>query len=178
MTAANDFPQILQGLLPKLRAFALRLCGDHHDAEDLLQRTCLRALERSHQLRPDTMPLSWMFSIMHSTWINELRARRIRSRYRVDWNDTLLDTISDPHRPTPEQSAMNRQIMEAVDRLPAAQRTVMILVAFKGFSYSEAAEALGVPIGTIMSRLSRGRQTIGSRFGEQLDSLGRAQNGR
>jgi RNA polymerase sigma-70 factor (ECF subfamily) len=160
MNVSDDLPHLLPRLQPKLWAFALRLCTDRHDAEDLLQRTCLRALERPHQLRPDTTPLSWMFSIMHTTWINELRARKIRSHRRVDWNDMLLDTIADPLAPTPEQNAMTGQIIEAVDRLPEAQRTVMVLVVFEGLSYSDAAQALGVPIGTIMSRLSRARQTL------------------
>ena len=160
MTAADDLPQLLPRLRPKLWAFAMRLCSDRHDAEDLLQRTCLRALERPHQLRPNTTPLSWMFSIMHTTWINELRARKIRGRCRVEWNDLLLDTVADPVTPTPEQNVMTGQIIEAVKRLPEAQRTVMILVVFEGLSYSDAAEKLGVPIGTVMSRLSRARQAL------------------
>jgi RNA polymerase sigma-70 factor (ECF subfamily) len=104
MTAGDELPHLLPRLRPKLLAFALRLCSDRHDAEDLLQRTCLRALERPHQLRPNTTPLSWMFSIMHTTWINELRARKIRSRCRAEWNDVLLDTVADPVTPTPEQN--------------------------------------------------------------------------
>jgi RNA polymerase sigma-70 factor, ECF subfamily len=162
MTAADDLPQLLPRLRPKLWAFALRLCSDRHDAEDLLQRTCLRALERPHQLRPNTTPLSWMFSIMHTTWINELRARKIRSRCRAEWNDVLLDTVADPVTPTPEQNMITGQIIEAVGRLPEAQRIVMILIAFEGLSYSDAAATLGVPIGTVMSRLSRARQTLAS----------------
>jgi RNA polymerase sigma-70 factor (ECF subfamily) len=162
MTAGDELPHLLPRLRPKLLAFALRLCSDRHDAEDLLQRTCLRALERPHQLRPNTTPLSWMFSIMHTTWINELRARKIRSRCRAEWNDVLLDTVADPVTPTPEQNMITGQIIEAVGRLPEAQRIVMILIAFEGLSYSDAAATLGVPIGTVMSRLSRARQTLAS----------------
>jgi RNA polymerase sigma-70 factor (ECF subfamily) len=159
MTAGDELPHLLPRLRPKLLAFALRLCSDRHDAEDLLQRTCLRALERPH---PNTTPLSWMFSIMHTTWINELRARKIRSRCRAEWNDVLLDTVADPVTPTPEQNMITGQIIEAVGRLPEAQRIVMILIAFEGLSYSDAAATLGVPIGTVMSRLSRARQTLAS----------------
>jgi len=162
MTAGDDLPHLLPRLRPKLWTFALRLCSDRHDAEDLLQRTCLRALERPHQLRPNTTPLSWMFSIMHTTWINELRARKIRSRCRVEWNDVLLDTVADAVTPTPEQNMITGQIIEAVGRLSEAQRIVMILIAFEGLSYNDAAETLGVPIGTVMSRLSRARQTLAS----------------
>jgi RNA polymerase sigma-70 factor (ECF subfamily) len=162
MTAGDDLPHLLPRLRPKLWTFALRFCSDRHDAEDLLQRTCLRALERPHQLRPNTTPLSWMFSIMHTTWINELRARKIRSRCRVEWNDVPLDTVADAVTPTPEQNMITGQIIEAVGRLSEAQRIVMILIAFEGLSYNDAAETLGVPIGTVMSRLSRARQTLAS----------------
>jgi RNA polymerase sigma-70 factor, ECF subfamily len=166
MTGA-DLPSLLPGMLPRLWAFALRICGDRHDAEDLVQRACVRALERAHQLQADTAPLSWMFSIVHSTWINELRARKVRARSGMEWDDDFLETVADPHARTPEQNVMNSQIVSAVQRLPETQRVVMLLVAVEGLSYKEAAETLGVPIGTVMSRLSRARQTIGARFGVQ-----------
>jgi RNA polymerase sigma-70 factor (ECF subfamily) len=164
MTGA-DLPSLLPGMLPRLWAFALRICGDRHDAEDLVQRACVRALERAHQLQPDTAPLSWMYSIMHSTWINELRARNVRARSGKDWDDDFLETVADPHARTPEQNVMNSQIASAVQRLPETQRIAMLLVAVEGLSYREAADTMGVPIGTVMSRLSRARQTIGAQFG-------------
>ncbi|CAG9221678.1 RNA polymerase RpoE-like sigma-24 subunit [Paraburkholderia tropica] len=161
MTAA-DFSALLPTMLPRLWAFALRISGDRHDAEDLVQRACVRGLERAHQLQPGTAPLSWMFSIVQSTWINELRARNVRNRSGMDWDDSFLETVPDPSARTPEEQAMNGQIIAAVQQLPEAQRVVMLLVAVEGLSYSEAAEVLGVPIGTIMSRLSRARQAIGA----------------
>jgi RNA polymerase sigma-70 factor (ECF subfamily) len=160
----EDLSSMLPDMLPRLWAFALRISGDRHDAEDLVQRACLRALERSHQLLPDSSPLSWMFSIIQSIWINELRARSVRSRSSREWDDSFLETVADPYARTPEDDVMNRQIVSAVEQLPEAQRVVMLLVAVEGLSYSEAAQALGVPIGTIMSRLSRARQTIGALF--------------
>jgi RNA polymerase sigma-70 factor (ECF subfamily) len=160
----EDLSSVLPDMLPRLWAFALRISGDRHDAEDLVQRACLRALERSHQLLPDSSPLSWMFSIIQSIWINELRARSVRSRSRLEWHDSFLETVADPYARTPEDDVMNRQIVSTVEQLPEAQRVVMLLVAVEGLSYSEAAQALGVPIGTIMSRLSRARQTIGALF--------------
>ena len=168
MTGA-DLSSMLPEMLPRLWAFALRISGYQHDAEDLVQRACVRALERAHQLRPDTAPLSWMFSIVHSTWINELRARSVRNRSSMDWDDDFLETVADPAARTPEEDVMNQQIVSAVQRLPEAQRVVMLLVAVEGLSYNEAAEALNVPIGTIMSRLSRARQAIGALFDGRED---------
>ncbi|MGT2477479.1 RNA polymerase sigma factor [Paraburkholderia terrae] len=163
MTGA-DLPGMLPGMLPRLWAFALRISGDRHDAEDLVQRACVRALERSHQLQPDTSPLSWMFSIVQSTWINELRARSVRSRSSMEWDDSFLETVVDPSAGTPEMSVLNGQIVAAIDRLPESQRLVMLLIAVEGFTYKEAAKMLDVPIGTIMSRLARARQAIGALF--------------
>lgn len=161
----EDLPSLLPGMLPRLWAFSLRLCGNQHDAEDVLQRACMRGLERAHQLRPGSSPLSWMFSIVHSTWINELRARNVRTRSSMEWDDNFLETVADPSARNPEAAMLSSEIIAAVERLPEAQRIVMLLVAVEGLSYSEAAEVLGVPIGTIMSRLSRARQTIGAQFG-------------
>jgi RNA polymerase sigma-70 factor (ECF subfamily) len=163
MTSA-DLPGMLPEMLPRLWAFALRISRNRHDAEDLVQRACVRALERSHQLRPDTSPLSWMFSIVHSTWINELRARNVRSRSSMAWDNSFLETVADPSARTPETDVMNGQILSAVERLPEAQRIVMLLVTVEGLTYSEAAKVLDVPIGTVMSRLARARQAIGSLF--------------
>ncbi|MBB5465035.1 RNA polymerase sigma-70 factor (ECF subfamily) [Paraburkholderia sp. Clong3] len=162
-TVVESLSDLLPGMLPRLWAFSLRLSGNQHDAEDLLQRSCVRGLERAHQLQPGTAPLSWMFSIIHSTWLNELRARSVRGRASVEWDDALL-AVSDPAARSPEDVLLSREIIAAVGRLPEAQRVVMLLVAFEGLSYAEAAQVLDVPIGTIMSRLSRARQSIGARF--------------
>ena len=160
-----DLPSMLPDMLPRLWAFALRISGDRHDAEDLVQRACVRALERAHQLQPDTDPLSWMFSIVHSTWINELRARSVRKRSSMEWDDDFLENVADPVDKGPETQLMHSQIISAVERLPEAQRVVMLLIAVEGLSYQEAAEVLEIPIGTVMSRLSRARQAVGALFG-------------
>jgi RNA polymerase sigma-70 factor (ECF subfamily) len=160
--AGTDFSTLLPDLLPRLWAFALRIAGNRHDAEDLVQHTCVRALERQHQLKADTSPLSWVFAIAHSIWLNEVRARGIRGRTNVAWDDALLEVVADPGARTPEKDVMNRQIIAAVARLPETQRSTLLLVAVEGLTYHEAAVALDVPIGTVMSRLARARRSIGA----------------
>jgi RNA polymerase sigma-70 factor (ECF subfamily) len=164
----------LPALLPRLWRFALRLAGDRHDAEDLVQRACVRALERQHQLQPGTATLSWLFSIVHSVWLNEVRARQIRSHGSLQWSEELADTVADPAARNPETYALYQQIIAAVEKLPDAQRAVMLLVAVEGLSYREAATVLEVPIGTVMSRLARARLTIGESFGVLSDRTGTA----
>jgi RNA polymerase sigma-70 factor (ECF subfamily) len=156
----NELPT----LLPRLWRFALRLTGNRHDAEDLVQRACVRALERQHQLQPGTSTLSWLFSIVYSIWLNEVRAQQTRRHGSIHWTEELTDTVPDPSASNPETYTLHRQIISAVERLPDAQRAVMLLVAVEGFSYREAATALDVPVGTVMSRLARARQTIGELF--------------
>jgi RNA polymerase sigma-70 factor, ECF subfamily len=162
----------LPALLPRLWRFALRLAGDRHDAEDLVQRACVRALERRQQLQPGTATLSWLFSIVHSVWLNEVRALQIRSRGSIQWSEELADTVADPVAANPESYALHQQIIAAVEKLPYAQRAVMLLVAVEGLSYREAASVLEVPIGTVMSRLARARLTIGESFGVPSDQTG------
>jgi len=164
---SDDLSTTLPALLPRLWRFALRLAADRHDAEDLVQRACVRALERRHQLKPGTSALSWMFSIIHSVWLNEVRSRQIRSRASIQWTEDMAETIADASAADPERDTLHAQVIAAVDKLPDAQRAVMLLVAVEGLSYSEAADALDIPIGTVMSRLARARLTIGEAFGNR-----------
>jgi RNA polymerase sigma-70 factor, ECF subfamily len=129
----------------------------------------VRALERRHQLQPGTATLRWLFSIVHSVWLNEVRARQIRSCGSLQWSEELADTVADPRALNPETYALHREIINAVDRLPDAQRAVMLLVAIEGLSYREAATALEMPIGTVMRRLTRARLTIGQSFVARAD---------
>jgi RNA polymerase sigma-70 factor, ECF subfamily len=161
----DEVARALPRLLPRLWRFALRLAGDKHDAEDLVQRACVRALERQHQLQPGSSALSWLFAIVHSVWLNEVRARRIHSRGCIQWTEELAETVADRSASDPETHVLHQQIVAAVSRLPDAQRTVMLLVAVEGMSYREAASVLQVPIGTVMSRLARARLTIGEGLG-------------
>ena len=154
----------LATLLPTLWRFALRLTRHPQDAEDLVQRTCVRALERAQQWQPDTSPLSWLYAILHSIWLNELAWRRLRQVSSLTQDeDRELDVI-DPQSPNPETALHYRQVVRAIHALPDAQRVVLLLVAVEGLSYREASEVLAVPIGTVMSRLSRARLVIGARF--------------
>ena len=162
---ADCLATALPRLLPRLWRFAYRLSGDPHSAEDLVQKACVRGLERQHQLQPGTSAQSWMFSIIHTVWLNEVRARRIRQHASMQWSDELADTVPDEISVSPEMQTLHRQIITAVGQLPDAQRVVMLLVAVEGFSYRETADALGVPIGTVMSRLARARLTIGEALG-------------
>jgi RNA polymerase sigma-70 factor, ECF subfamily len=161
----DELHRELPHLLPRLWRFALRLTRSVQDAEDLVQRACLRALERRTQWQPGTALLSWLFAIEHSIWLNELRSAQRRRTGSLD-GEQALAAMAEPESNTgnPELGLHYRQVVAAVEALPEAQRVVMLLVAVEGLSYREAAEVLDIPIGTVMSRLARARAVVGQRF--------------
>lgn len=165
-TLNNTLTQELPGLLPRLWRFALRLTCDAHDAEDLVQRACIRALEKQQQFTYGASAVGWLFAIMHSIWLNEIRARKLQSRYSAQLQDGMDEAVPDSGAGDPEVNVLHQQLLAAVNALPDAQRSVMLLVSAEGLSYSDAADILGLPIGTVMSRLYRARLTIGLAFGQ------------
>lgn len=161
MTGPTDLTDRIIALLPRLRRFALTLTRRPDDSDDLVQLSVERALSRLHHWHEGTRLDSWMFKIMQNLWIDELRARR--SRGQAD-PDVDLDVLGGSDgRETMDARLMLQDTLAAVMALPEDQRTVMLLVVVEGHSYKEAAEVLGVPIGTVMSRISRARAALEQR---------------
>ena len=163
MTSAEEaaFRSEMVALLPRLRRFGYSLAGALEPADELVQAACERALQRVHQWQPGSRLDSWLFSIMHSIWCNELKARKVRlGRGHVE-AEKLADAGV-------ESRLGDRLLLSKVDRivaqLPEEQRAVLLLVCAEGYSYKEAAESLGVPIGTVMSRLARARLAVAERL--------------
>ena len=151
------------GLLPRLRRFARTLARDPHDADDLVQIAVERALARSGQLRPDSRLASWLFGILRHAWIDEARARGRRNR--VFASEELGENVGDG---SSGSAADMLAIEEAMSRLPEEQRTAVALVLIEGLSYKEAADVMNVPIGTLTSRLARGREALQSMLAETV----------
>ncbi len=153
-------------LLPRLRRFAMALCGARDIADDLVQETCERAITRAAQYKDGTNLDRWMFSIMSSRWKNHLRSQKVRA---ADSDDETLGTIVDERESV---RAENRQVLSKVERailsLPGDQRETLMLISVEGLSYREAAETMGVAMGTIMSRMSRARLTLASELGSVM----------
>jgi RNA polymerase sigma-70 factor, ECF subfamily len=148
----------LEAHLARLWRYGLVLSGARDAAEDLVQATCVRALERADQFQPGTRLDHWLFSILRSIWLNEIRSRRVRTGGGlVDASEALVvDGIHEI-----ETNIFAAEVLRAVGRLPEAQREAVLLVYAEGRSYSEAAELLAIPIGTVMSRLSAARLALG-----------------
>lgn len=145
----------LASLLPRLRRFARTLARHREDADDLVQAAVEKALGRAEQWLPGTRLDSWMFRIMQNTWIDEMRARQRRGD--VFAPEEAGEHIG--HDPTAaREDAL--AVRAAMARLPEDQRAAVSLVLIEGLPYAEAAEVLDVPVGTLTSRLARGRAAM------------------
>lgn len=153
----TEVRQQLAAHLDRLWRYGMVLSRNRDVAEELVQTTCVRALEYSARFTPGTHIDRWLFTLLHSVWINDLRAQRVRLGQGFVDSDDLLAPDTRQHT---ENHRQYQQVMQRVDRLPEAQRNAVFLVYVEGFTYQEAAETLAVPIGTIMSRLAAARATL------------------
>jgi RNA polymerase sigma-70 factor (ECF subfamily) len=156
-SASARFSDQLVAVLPKLRRFARGLTGKATEADDLVQAACERALARAHQFEEGTRFDSWMFRIVQTIWIDQLRAREVRKE-DGDVAEERLGSDA-PVRRIEARLAL-AEIRQAVELLPPDQRTTLMLVTVEGLTYKEAAAVAGVPVGTIMSRLARSRVAL------------------
>jgi len=147
-------------LLPRLRRFAYGLTGSLDEGDDLVQGACERALTRLSQFEPGTRLDSWMFRIMQNLWIDRRRAQRVRPE--VGLNPSALEALAvgDAEREMDHRLSM-ATVRRAVAELSDDQRAVLLLVCVEGLSYKDAAAVLGIPMGTVMSRLARARLAVG-----------------
>ena len=159
-TSETDVRHQIVALLPRLRRFAMTLAGTRDVADDVLQAACEKALGRLDQFTPGTRLDSWMFQIVRTTFIDHIR--RQQRRQHADLTPEIVDAIPSDAR-IHEQTAARADlaiVRGEIARLPDEQREVLALVTIDGLSYQDAADTLGVPIGTIMSRLSRARRKL------------------
>ncbi|MGI9413256.1 MAG: RNA polymerase sigma factor [Hyphomicrobiales bacterium] len=148
----------LPALLSRLWRFGMVLSRDPDSADELVQATCLRAIEKCDQFEPGTALDRWTFRILNSIWSNELRSRRVRlGQGQVD---AELVLVSRDDRDI-ETRILASQVLKEVAALPEPQRAAVLLVYGEGLRCREAAEVLDVPEGTIMSRLSAARTALG-----------------
>jgi RNA polymerase sigma-70 factor, ECF subfamily len=142
--------------LPRLRRYARALAGQRDDADDLVQDTLERAWSRLHLWRGVADMRAWLFGIMHNLHVDGARRRRIAT--------VPIDEESQAAEPQAAAAPYDRLVLldlqSALDALPVEQKEVLLLVGLEDMSYADAARTLGVPIGTVMSRLSRGRERL------------------
>ena len=147
---------IIVAQLPTLRKYARRLTRSAHLAEDLLQDCLARALSRRHLFHSDANIRPWLITVMHNLHVSNCRQSGVRMAFAR--NQKVIH--SEGGEATQEHATDLNRVFRAIDTLPKQQRDVMVLVTIQELSHQEASKALNVPIGTVMSRLARGRQRI------------------
>jgi RNA polymerase sigma-70 factor, ECF subfamily len=154
----DEIRQRIVEFVPRLRRFAYVLTGDIDKGDDLVQETCARALSRLDQFQPGTALESWMFRIAQTQWFDRMRAQKIRGEtFDLDAAD---DVVGEDGRTVTESRLTLARVCEGIARLPPEQQLLLALIVVDGRSYKEAGEILDIPIGTVMSRLSRARLTL------------------
>jgi RNA polymerase sigma-70 factor, ECF subfamily len=148
-----DFPDQLVELIPRLRRFARALTRSEADADDLAQAAIEKALVNAASWQAGSRLDSWIYRIAQNLWRDELRAHR----RRAEPLDSAGELAGEDGRETFTQRIQAQEVADAFEQLPEDQRLVLALVALDGLSYQQAADTLGVPIGTVMSRLARAR---------------------
>ena len=165
MNRVSGFEDQLSQLLPRLRRFAHSLSRSPADADDLTQATIERALRSRAQWQPGTRLDSWCYRIMRNLWIDTSRVRARNAAREAPEEEGV--TIGCDPRNGIEASLDLQRVMAAMSRLPDEQREVLALILVEGIGYREVAEMLGLPMGTVSSRLVRGRTALLAMVGEQ-----------
>jgi RNA polymerase sigma-70 factor (ECF subfamily) len=151
----TDIHQEIAAHIASLRRYARALTRDVVTADDLVQDCLARALDKLHLWRQGTNLRRWLFTVLHNQYVNEVR-RSIRSGITVEPSDATL-----PNRPANHDKILElRDLDRALDQVPAEMREVILLVGLEGMPYAAAAKILGIPTGTVRSRLSRGRDAL------------------
>ncbi len=150
-----DAASLLEPLIPALRRYAYALVRDPEAADDLVQDTLERALSRWHLRHAEGDLRAWLFAILRNLHVSAWRQKQRRGV------QVALEERDEPAAAAMQESGLETQdVLAALDRLPEEQKSLLLLVGVEDFSYDEAARLLGVPIGTVMSRLSRARQRL------------------
>lgn len=165
MGPSPSFEDQLGALLPRLRRFAHALSRNPADADDLTQAAIERAMRSKAQWQPGTRLDSWCYRIMRNLWIDTARARSRKEK--VEAPPEEAETVGEDPRPAMDAAVDLKRIMAAMERLPDEQREIVALILIEGFGYREVSEMLDLPIGTVSSRLVRGRTALLTMVGEQ-----------
>ena len=152
----SDFGQLLEGEIPRLRRYARALTRDAARADDLVQSCLVRAIAKEHLWQPGTDLRAWLFTILHNQNVNDVR-RSVREGVTVAVEDVAPVLTMAPNA---GPSLQLRDLERAIGLLPEEQRQVILLVGLEGMRYEEVAAVLDIPIGTVRSRLSRGREML------------------
>jgi RNA polymerase sigma-70 factor (ECF subfamily) len=163
----DDFARLLEAEIPRLRRYAHALTRNPTRADDLVQNCLVRAITKQHYWQAVTNLRAWLFTIMHNQYVNDVRSSVSEGlSFSVEDVASMLTTEANP-----DASLQIRDLERAIAALPEAQRQVILLIGLEGMSYEEVAQILDIPIGTVRSRLSRGRDMLRRLMGMKEDAV-------
>jgi RNA polymerase sigma-70 factor (ECF subfamily) len=168
-----DLSQQIEAEIPRLRRYARALTRDVIAADDLVQNCLVRALSKQHLWQEGTDLRAWLFTLLHNQYVNDVR-RAVRQGNLVEMSAKMAESEPSLSRAAgQEQSVELRDLDRALAKLPQEQRAAILLIGLEGMPYEAAAEILGIPTGTVRSRLSRGREELRRLMGERTEKRGR-----
>jgi len=158
----KNIQEIIVEILPRLRRYAIALTKSQVDADDLVQETCWRALSKADQWDPSQELGRWVFGIAHNAWVSEIRKRKVRTGTGAVPSEDSCGAFSESliAKENADDVASLNDVLRVVLSLPEAQSVTLLLVAAEGFTYREVADHLNIPVGTVMSRISKARQEV------------------
>ncbi len=163
----SEFGRLLEPQIPRLRRYARALTRDVVRADDLVQNCLVRALAKQHLWQAGTNLRAWLFTLLHNQYVSDIRrSQREGVGIAVDEETAPLLTV----QPKAAAALQLRDLERALAALPAEQRAVTLLVGLEGMRYEEVATILGIPVGTVRSRLSRGRDTLRRLMDREIDA--------
>lgn len=148
----------LQAQLPRLLRYARSLSRDNHSAEDIVQNALIRALDKQDKFEHGTDLRAWLFTILHNTYVNTVRKGARDPTVYGEENTATIERYQ--ANSDPSAGLIIRDLKRALEKLPVEQQRVLILVGVEGYKYEQVAEYLKIPLGTVRSRLSRGRKNL------------------
>lgn len=152
----QELNETIEAHIPRLRRYARALLGDHVRADDLVQDTLERACRKWRLWRRGSDLRAWLFTLMHNVFVNQVRTRKVAE----SWLPLHEQTEEPAARATQDDGLELRDLMSAIGRLPPEFREVVLLIGLEQLSYAEVAQVLNIPLGTVMSRLARGRERL------------------
>jgi RNA polymerase sigma-70 factor (ECF subfamily) len=161
----NDFSKMVEAEIPRLRRYARSLTRNAQTADDLVQDCLVRALSKQHLWFGGTDLRAWLFTIMHNQYVNSVR-RSVRQGSEVEVSDTEPSLTRAANQ---DRRLELRDLHRALALLPEEQRSVILLIGLEGMAYEVVAEVVGIPLGTVRSRLSRGREELRKLMGTVPD---------
>ena len=161
----DDYEHLIEPHIPRLRRYARALTGERVVADDLVQDTLERAWNKFHLWRRGSDLRAWLFTIMHNVYVNQLRSRAAHPVVSFEEGE-----FQPPEHSVESDRLEIRDLDIALRKLPDEQREVLLLIGLEQLSYEETARALGIPIGTVMSRLSRARERLRRLMGGSIDA--------